>query len=191
MSNQNIGQRIKKLRLKQKKRLKDISQSTGLSISYLSQVERATCFVSIFSLEKIASALGVKISHLLDDQDNSSDYVMRNYQQESIYVNKATHYYKRLSHHQEDYILEPNLITVLPYNPANPTTANRHKGEEFIYILEGVLTVILDGTTYLLNPGDCMHYKSTLLHDWQNHTSKLVRMIYVNTPRAWDDTLNI
>lgn len=36
----------------------------------------------------------------------------------------------------------------------NQLEMNQHDGEEFIYVLEGILTVYLDGSEYCLNPGD-------------------------------------
>ena len=52
-----IGQRINDLRLRQKVTLKELSKKTGLTASFLSQVERALASPSVSSLEKIAHAL--------------------------------------------------------------------------------------------------------------------------------------
>lgn len=57
--NSNIGFSIKKLRKNKKMTLKDVSEKTNLSISFLSQVERSICSVTLESLRKISEALEV------------------------------------------------------------------------------------------------------------------------------------
>ena len=52
-----VGSRIREVRKSQNITLKTISQATGLSESYLSQVERGTCAASVSSLKKIAKVL--------------------------------------------------------------------------------------------------------------------------------------
>lgn len=184
--NREIGRKIKQLRLKQKKKLRDLSEDTDLSISYLSQIERDISSVTIYSLEKIARALGAPISYFLDPPTDHRSFITRNYEQKSIYLDKSSFYYNRLSNDCEGYVLETMLITVLPYRKESACSPQPHIGEEFIYVLEGILTVILDGVSYDLNPGDCMHYQATTPHDWQNHTGGIVRLLSVNTPRPWD-----
>lgn len=184
--NQQIGQKIKQLRLKQKKKLRDLSEDTDLSISYLSQIERDISSINIYSLDKIARALGVPISYFLGSPADHRGFIMRNYEQKSIYLDKSSFYYNRLSNDSENYVLESTLITVLPYREETAGPPQPHIGEEFIYVLEGILTVILDGVSYDLNPGDSMHYKAAIPHDWRNYTGGVVRLLSVNTPRPWD-----
>ena len=57
-----------------------------------------------------------------------------------------------------------------------------HTGEEFIYVLEGVLTLVLDGERQELCPGDSAHYPSSLPHNWGNLTNKCVRFLVVSHP---------
>ena len=65
----DIGGRIREIRKSQKITLKALSQATGLSESYLSQVERGGCAPSVSSLEKISEVLNINMDVLvLEDQ---------------------------------------------------------------------------------------------------------------------------
>lgn len=180
----NIGEKIKRLRISQNKKLRDISEATDLSISYLSQVERGLSSPSLYSLECIASAMGVKTSYFMESQPIHSVCLMRNYEHICTYLEGSPFVYYRLRNETPGYNLEPMEVMVLPFNEANPSQVHPHKGEEFIYVLEGVLTVILDGERYDLNPGDSMHYMATVPHDWRNHSGRMVRLLTVNIPSA-------
>ena len=62
-----IGETIRGLRKGRSLTLKQMSRRTGLSVSLLSQIERAESSASISSLYKIASALDVHIAALFGD----------------------------------------------------------------------------------------------------------------------------
>jgi DNA-binding NtrC family response regulator len=62
-----IGKTIRGLRKDEKLTLKQLSRRTGLSVSLLSQIERAESSASVSSLYKISSALGVRITVLFGD----------------------------------------------------------------------------------------------------------------------------
>lgn len=60
-----IGSRLKEERLQQKLTLKQLSEKVGLSIGYLSQVERGYGTLSLSALKKLSSALGLEMSAFL------------------------------------------------------------------------------------------------------------------------------
>lgn len=63
-SGKNVGHNVKKIRISQKMTLKALAAATGLSIGYLSQLERGLTTVSKGSAEKLAAALSVTIDEL-------------------------------------------------------------------------------------------------------------------------------
>ena len=62
-----IGDTIRVLRKDKDLTLKDMARRTGLSVSLLSQIERAESSASISSLYKIAKALNARVSDLFGD----------------------------------------------------------------------------------------------------------------------------
>jgi quercetin dioxygenase-like cupin family protein len=57
-----------------------------------------------------------------------------------------------------------------------------HEGEEFSYVLEGIITVYLDGARHTLYPGDSIQIRSNLPHNWVNLTNKTAKLLSVNIP---------
>lgn len=62
-----IGETVRQLRKENELTLKQMARRTGLSVSLLSQIERAESSASISSLYKIAVALDVRIQDLFGD----------------------------------------------------------------------------------------------------------------------------
>ena len=65
--NKQIGQRIRARRLRRDLTLRELSDSTGLTASQLSQVELGKNAASIWTLVRIADSLGVRVSTFLLD----------------------------------------------------------------------------------------------------------------------------
>src|SRR5687768_11271596 len=59
-----LGERIRHLRKARGKSLKDLSEATGLSISFVSQIERGLSSASVRTLARLADALDVGIGEL-------------------------------------------------------------------------------------------------------------------------------
>jgi two-component system OmpR family response regulator len=64
---QAIGANIRRVRKELTLTLRQMARRTGLSVSALSQIERAECSASVASLHRIASALGVRVATLFGD----------------------------------------------------------------------------------------------------------------------------
>jgi transcriptional regulator with XRE-family HTH domain len=64
---ENIGEKLKALRKRDKLTLKDIAKYTGLSTAFLSDIERGRTDPSLKTLVKLANAHGTTVSQLLSD----------------------------------------------------------------------------------------------------------------------------
>ncbi len=187
---QHIGKKVKELRTSRKMTLKELSGATDFSISYLSQVERGVSSISVYSLEKVAKVLGVELAYFLEMPNSHQGSVMRSYETEPFYVEESRFIYHRLGNNMEGQQMEPIQVDILPSKEGRPT-ACPHEGEEFIYVLEGILTVLIESEEYELYPGDSMHYQATIPHEWVNRTTKMVRIISVNTPTLSNNRENL
>lgn len=182
--NKTIGQKIKDLRLQNKLTLKDISQLTNLSIGFLSQLERGLTDVATDSLANIAQALGVELSYFFTGFRQQHRHILRSYEKEVFRIDSARFIHYHLTSQTEGHQLLPRLIEILPLNSAEPVTPYPHEGEEFVYVLEGVVTLFIRNEQQELFPGDSAHYQSSIPHNWANYTSKMVRLLVVSTPGA-------
>jgi len=182
---QGIGENIKALRLGSKMTLKDLSEATGLSIGFLSQVERGLTALAITSLEKIAQALEVDLSYFFPMKSKSDSEVMKSYEREVFQVenNQFIHYH--LSNQLENMDILPKLVEILPMSEDKDIPTHQHDGEEFVFVLEGVFTLILNSERRDLYPGDSAHFSSTTVHNWANFTNKTVKVLVVHTPNGF------
>lgn len=175
----DIGVKIKSLRKERKLTLKQIADHTNLSISFLSQVERSKSSITLESLKKISEALGVNPSYFFSESDRKAETtVMRN-------INSITNtlqnpfFYKDLSGNIENPLFNPILVMLNP--GANREDSYSHSGQEFLYVLEGTLTILIDKEEYELNPFDCIFLDSTTPHNWINKTNSIVKFLCISS----------
>lgn len=180
--NIDIGSKVKELRNSKKMTLKDLSEQTNLSIGFLSQMERGLTAVATDSLSKIAEALGVELSYFFSNPRRSKKYILRSYEKEVFQVQDSGFIMYHLTNEVGNKEMLPRLIELLPNNNEEPLDIYPHEGEEFIYVLEGILTLVINHEQYELFPGDSAHYNSTIPHNWGNYTNKTVKFIEVNMP---------
>ncbi len=177
-----IGRKIRQLRLVQKKKLKDLSESTGLSISYLSKLERENFTVSSNALKKIAGALDVSVEYFYEGPS-----IVRSYDRVIGYVEEEMLSVENLTTTMGDNVMAAVIVNLLPGNAKKAKSPHSHIGEEIAYVLEGTLTVLLNDIEYELYPGDCLYFPSEHSHLWINKTNKMVRFLNVcNAPKKWD-----
>ncbi|MCR2043928.1 helix-turn-helix domain-containing protein [Anaerosalibacter massiliensis] len=179
----SVGKKIKELRTGNKMTLKELSEKTGFSIGFLSQLERGLTTIAIDSLDTIAKELHVDISYFLSPPKEQKQIVLRSYEQE-VYQIVNNHIFYNLTNHISERELLPRLIHILPMEKLESIKTYSHEGEEFVYVLEGILTLVLNDEEYSLYPGDSAHYSSMKVHNWANYTNKVVKFIAVNIPNT-------
>ncbi|HHY03601.1 MAG: cupin domain-containing protein [Thermoanaerobacteraceae bacterium] len=180
----DIGKKIKELRNSRGLTLKQLSEKADLSISFLSQVERGIASIAVTSLEKIADVFEVELSYFFTPPQKHDSLILRSYEQKVFSVEESRIYH-RLGNDANEKVLEPLLISLLPNQTREEITPYSHEGEEFVYVLEGILTIFVGNQEYQLNPGDSVHMSSTIPHEWANFTNKLVKVLSVSTPRIF------
>ena len=175
----DLGLKIKELRLAQKMTLKDLSRPTDFSISYISQVERGVCAISLASLEKIADSLGVPASSLLNDGESESGHVFYAYEQEIYYSPQEPVFVNYLGPLNPAHELQAMIVNVLPVaGKAAPITPPL-PGEGFIYVLEGSMQVQIDGKSTVLNAGDSIHFRKDKKYRYSNRSRRMLRLLFV------------
>ncbi|MFD2386912.1 helix-turn-helix domain-containing protein [Enterococcus rivorum] len=178
-----LGEKVKKLRQLKGFTLKDMSGKVGLSTGYLSQFERGITTIAVEHLVSISEVLGVNIKYFFEEEEEvkEEELVVRSYDQKVLRIlNQCV--YKSLSTAPKNKIMMPKLVEMTPALESEHLDSYPHQGEEFIYVLEGVLTLKVNEQEYQLFPGDSSHYPSTTPHNWGNYTNKMVKFIAVHVP---------
>ncbi|WP_027415124.1 helix-turn-helix domain-containing protein [Aneurinibacillus terranovensis] len=178
--NLNVGKRLKELRKEKKMTLKQVAEKTNLSISFISQVERSQSSVTLTSLNKIAMALGVSINDFFPANYTPKASILRKEEQKEFKFENSNFIFTSLSGNIENPVFEPLLATLLPGE--KKATPYSHEGQEFGYVLQGTLTILLENEKYDLHAGDSIHINSSVPHNWINMTQKPVQVLWVNSP---------
>ncbi len=178
-----IGSKIKQFRTAKGYTLKQLSEETGFSVGFLSQLERGISTAAIDSLAKLASVFDVPLTSFFDSVESPKPSpVMRDFELQPSEISPHIYQYI-LSQNPGGFHILPRMYLLMPFDkPDDDIQISGHQGEEWIYMLEGILTVYIANQTYELYPGNSIHFDSTVPHNWMNRTGRAARFLAVNFP---------
>lgn len=174
-----VNKKIKEMRLNERMTLKELSDKTELSVSFLSQIERGSSSLAITSLKKIADAFDVSMRSFFEEIKNDK-YMTKKEEQKTFKVEGSNVQHVRLSGEFSGRNLEPMKVTLAPYQPYIERFS--HPGEEFYYVLQGKVSFKIEDEEYTLSEGDTIHFPSQREHQWSNPTAEETVLISVLTP---------
>lgn len=169
-----------RLRLRRKARgltMQTVADSAGLTVGFISQVERDIAAPSLASLTSIAHALGSHVSDFLQPPRNEHEKTQADMRQMYSLPGGAISY-ERLSTTFPGSQLTSVVVHHPPHHKSEPM---RHKGEELYLILEGEISVFVDDQESVLGTGDTIHFDSNRLHFVFNRSDKPAKLLICNT----------
>jgi transcriptional regulator with XRE-family HTH domain len=170
------GERIKRLRELKGLSLADVSQRTGLPEEMLEHIERDTIAPPLGTLTKLARVLEMKMGYLLTEGQRRPFVITRKHERKPVSRRAAQqqrsygYSYLSLAPEMRDRNMEPFLVSLAPTAEEMPGSV--HEGEEFIFVLEGEMEVIIGEHRDVLYPGDSIYYRSTVPHLVRCHQGK-------------------
>ena len=176
-----IGVRIRGARIARSMTLQALADISGLSPSMLSLVERGRASPSIGSLIVIASALGIAMSDLIVDDSSTAQYAVVRPADQRV-IETAQHVVRRLLREDRARAVSVAINEYAPKTGSAPAPLS-HAGFEYGFVLEGELTVEIDGNTHHLEKGDLISYSSRRQHRIWNHGKRLTRTLWFNLGR--------
>ena len=177
-----IGKRIKIKREIKKINLTELSKKVGVTVSCLSQIEKGKAFPSIITLKNIANELDTTVGELIGENERLlHNPIMHKEERKIVNVNKNGTELHLMSHHDESKKMETFFI-VLKKDGDTADIMKKHSGEEFCYIINGEVELILEDINYKLKKGDCAYYNSNLNHIIKNTNRDISRILWVVTP---------
>jgi len=180
-----LGSRIRKLRLRQARTLGEIARECGFSTSLLSKIETGRTMPPVSTLVKIADALGVRVSTLLDEAGQRGTIHHKAAEERSRMLATSKGYrFVAFAQERPDKAFQPFLFEAEKRRiGAQPLS---HRGEEFIYMLEGEMKYRVGSVEYALTPGDSLYFDSEDEHDLQPVSGR-VRYLAVFSERPAAD----
>jgi DNA-binding transcriptional MerR regulator/mannose-6-phosphate isomerase-like protein (cupin superfamily) len=171
-----IGSHLRQLRAKRRLSLAQVAQSVGISVGFLSALERSQMSGSVGTLRKLARFYKTNILDFFDGTGISS----RQVRPEQRKVLEAGSGVRMELLAWGNTVMEPHLFRVAP--EAGSGESYTHEGEEFLYVLRGQLTIMLENEEYRLKAGDSFYFESATPHHWRNPGRAETWVLWVNTP---------
>ncbi|WP_460774640.1 helix-turn-helix domain-containing protein [Microbacterium sp. GXF7504] len=179
-----LGARIRALRQERGLTLAKAAAEAELSHSFLSQVERGLERLSMASLFRIARALGTTQQDLLTGADETpagqgAYHVFR--QSDGSPLDAGTGPVTVLAQHGS-----PPFVPMVFSGAFGDDIWWEHAEDEFVYVLDGVLTVILGDEEFRLERGDATYYEGGVRHRWRTDPGLECRALVVKEYRHRD-----
>jgi transcriptional regulator with XRE-family HTH domain len=197
---ENLGERIREERRRGKLTLEKLSQKTGLSKSFLSQVERGLAQPSVSSLKKIARELGISVVDLFageTDQQNRFGFpptvpkngpkyaehfqVVRTNRRKSLTLPGSKVSYDLLTP-DSNRQLEVMYMRIDPGEHSGEEPMVDLPGEKFGLVLKGTLEVRVGEEVQDIRAGDSIYFPAHFPHSWRGMGKEPIEVIWVLTP---------
>lgn len=152
-----IGTRIKNLRNQQRITLKDLAKKTGLTTSFLSQLERDLTSPSVSSLEKIAQALNTKIGYFFEREgDKELIFIKKGLGKKVIIDKEKGIFCETMASGFLNIKMQPQIFT-LGKDSELTEDLMRAEGEKFGMVLKGKVELWCDSEKLTLEEGDSIY----------------------------------
>lgn len=178
-----LAERLRSRRRELGLTLKEVAEQTSLSVGFISQIERGLAMPSISSLVGVARVLEVNVSHFLT-QPKATAPTTRQSDRLHYAVGSSSVTYERISSSFPGNILSSVLIHEPPGHRSEPIA---HEGEELFFVIDGALTVEVEGEHFVLTRGDSLHFASSRIHSAWNHTPLPATVLHTCTMDVFGD----
>ena len=171
------GQRFRRLRAKRGLSLAQVAKATGVSVGFLSALERGQMRSSVATLRRIARFYRTNILSLFETAGENTRLVRPSERK----ILETTPDVRMELLAWGNTAMEPHLFRVKPGGGSGESYS--HEGEEFLHVLRGDFEIWLhQGEHYRLKPGDSLYFESSTPHRWKNPGRKEAWILWVNTP---------
>ena len=159
-----IGRNIRAIRLKESMTQQQLADACALSKGMISKVENGAVVPAIATLQKIAVALHVKVSDLIESTNQVPSVMTVNpFANLNSFIKTQMGYWMfNPAVGLTDVATQPILI-IAKENEFKPHLVC-HPGEEYIFIFDGEMTFAVGGQVHLLRRGDSLFFEGTQSH---------------------------
>jgi len=187
IAEKRIGERIRRLRLKKSMGLVELGRHTGLSASFLSQLETGRVVPTLRNLARIAMVFSKDLSYFFEPEPAAMFRVHRQKDRVRLPqtgVEPPTYYFESLGYMVPDRHMDPYFAEFLPQDGNAEPRAHMHPGFEFLYVLQGVLELHHGEHDCNLEPGDAVYFDAGTPHSYQCVGSRPAEAIIVTMHQA-------
>ncbi len=169
IAEKRIGERIKYLRLKKSMGLVELGRHTGLSASFLSQLETGRVVPTLRNLARVAMVFSKDLSYFFEPEPQKLFRVHRSKERVRLPqsgVEDPSYFFESLGYLVPDRQLDPYFAEFLPATAGREPKAHQHVGFEFLYLLSGELDVRHGEVTHHVEQGDAIYFDASTIHSY-------------------------
>ena len=171
-----LGTRLRQLRRQRGESLASVAEAVGISVGFLSALERSQMSPSVGTLRKLARYYQ---RNILDFYDTAKGQLraVRPHERKLLEAGDGVRM-ELLA--WGNTVMEPHLFRIAP--AAGSGESYTHVGEEFLFVLKGQLEIRVLDDCYRLRRGDSFYFESAVPHQWINPGKSEAWVLWVNTP---------
>lgn len=174
-----IGIRLKELRQGVGLTLEKLALATELSPAFLSRTENGRSIPSIPTLQSIADALSVNIGFFFRDGDQQQYKITYQGTRNKIVTEKG-YEIEILNEGMANPFMQPAIVTCMGKDKESEVEVSVHEGQEFVYVIEGKLELVLGSKKFSLNKGDAAYWNGSIPHKGIGISKKPTRTLNVH-----------
>jgi len=170
IESKRIGDRIKYLRSRKGMGLVELGRHTGLSASFLSQLETGRVVPTLRNLARIAMVFSKDMSFFFEPERPELFRIVRASERQRLPQTGAdnpSYFFEALGQVPMDTPIAPYVAEFLPNGGVRPAREHQHAGAEFLYILSGKLEITHQGKTENIEDGDAVYFHADTTHSYQ------------------------
>jgi len=170
IAERRIGERIKRLRLKKSMGLVELGRHTGLSASFLSQLETGRVVPTLRNLARIAMVFSKDLSYFFDPEPHTLFRVHKKndrVRMPQTGVESPTYFFESLAYMVPDRHLDPYYAEFIPQQSAAEIRPHVHAGYEFLFVLEGDLEIRHGDQINHVESGDAVYFDASTPHSYR------------------------
>jgi transcriptional regulator with XRE-family HTH domain len=165
-----IGERIKHLRQRKQLGLVELGRYTGLSASFLSQLETGRVVPTLRNLARIAMVFSKDMSYFFEPERQELFKISRAGDRRRLPQTGAeepAYFFESLGQVPADQPIAPYVAEFLESNEKRAVKSHCHSGNEFLYVLSGSLQLAHDEAVERLEEGDAVFFNAEAVHSYE------------------------
>jgi len=182
----SFGARLRELRQQRGLTLQELAARSGLSKAFLSRLESGSRQASISAALTLCRIFNVSLASLFEVPPTEAFCTIVR-AADAVEKSVKGLRYASLSEAGRFFNMQPMRVKISPMRVGNEHY--QHDGEEWVYVLQGKITLSLVGKAYDLDPGDAVHFESRLPHRLMARGGREAEVLIVAAPN-WGRAVN-
>ncbi len=188
ITEKHIGERIRRLRLKKSMGLVDLGRHTGLSASFLSQLETGRVVPTLRNLARIAMVFSKDLSYFFETEPAAVFRVHRRkdrVRMPQTGVEQPSYTFESLGYMVPDRHMDPYYAEFVPLPEQVEPKSHMHAGFEFLYVVAGELAIRHGDQEATLGPGDAVYFDAATPHSYRCAGSRPAEVDHRDHASGW------